>query len=242
MTSIPTQGPRTVPARAKDVEISKVAIALDANISAVREAKRRGCNLLLTHHPAYIGEKRELPKTHLIYSAQKLGVALMNFHTALDVSDEGALTLPNLIGLSAKRTLLPTYGKLGFGKICSTASGKPITLGVLARKCERVFGRKPRAWGNPSSSLKKIVTTTGSVGRLDDEVSVLQASIDKKCDCIICGEIKYHDAVELIERGICIIELGHDVSELPLCEVLRSAIMDCGIAKKDIVQIKQNNY
>ena len=145
LTSIPTQGPRTSPARAKDVEITKLAIALDPNMAAVREAKRRGCNLLVTHHPTYIGEKRELPKTHLIYSAKKIGVALMNFHTCLDVSDEGAATLPNLIGLTAKRTLLPTYGSLGFGKICAPANGKSITLSALARKCERVFGRKPRA-------------------------------------------------------------------------------------------------
>lgn len=145
LTSIPTQGPRTLPARAKDVKLTKVAIALDANISAVREAKRRGCNLLVTHHPAYIGQRRELPKTHLIYSAQKLGVALMNFHTCLDVSAEGAATLPSLIGLNAKRTLLPTYGGLGFGKICTPTKARQTTLGALAKKCERLFGRKPRA-------------------------------------------------------------------------------------------------
>ena len=90
--------------------------------------------------------------------------------------------------------------------------------------------------------MKKIVTNTGSVGRLDDEVSVLQAIIDKKCDCIICGEIKYHDAVELLERGISIIELGHDVSELPLCDVLKESLESCGIASKDIVMINQNDY
>lgn len=143
LTSIPTQGPRMAPARAKDVEISKVAIALDANIDSVREAKRRGCNLLLTHHPAYIGERRELPKNHLIYRAQKLGVALMNFHTALDVSAEGASTLPSMLGFTALHTLLPTYGKLGFGTVC-LPNRRTITLGALAKKCERVFGRKPR--------------------------------------------------------------------------------------------------
>ena len=170
-----------------------------------------------------------------------MGVALMNFHTCLDVSAEGAATLPNLIGLTAKRTLLPTYGSLGFGKIC-VPKRSTTTLSSLEKKCEHVFGRKARAWGKASTSLKKIVTFTGSVGRLDDENSVLQVVIDKKVDCIICGEIKYHDALELLERGICIIELGHDVSELPLCEVLKNALVDCGIAKKDIVMINQNNY
>lgn len=241
LTSIQTQGPRTAPARARDVEITKVAIALDANISAVREAKRRGCNLLLTHHPAFIGERRELPKNHLIYSAQKFGVALMNFHTALDVSCVGAATLPNLLGLTAKRVLVPTWGKLGFGMICSPKRST-TTLGSLAKKCERVFGRRPRVWGTKSASVKKIVTTTGSVGRLDDEVSVLQACIDKRVDCIICGEIKYHDALELRQLGIGIIDLGHDVSELPLCKVLQNAAAECGIKKSCIVMLNQNNY
>ena len=71
---------------------------------------------------------------------------------------------------------------------------------------------------------------------------MLQVCIDKKCDCIICGEIKYHDAVELLQRGFYIIELGHDVSELPLCGVLKNALMDFGVAQKDIVMINQNNY
>lgn len=116
------------------------------------------------------------------------------------------------------------------------------TLGSLAKKCESVFGRKGRVWGAKATLVKKIVTTTGSVGRLDDEVSVLQACIDKRVDCIICGEIKYHDALELRQRGIGIIDLGHDVSELPLCKVLQNAAVECGIKKADIVMLNQNNY
>lgn len=226
----------------EDKEITRVAVALDPSISAVKEAKKRGCNLLVTHHPAYIGEIAGQPLRNIIFHAPNYGVALMNFHTCLDVSDEGAATLPNLIGLNAKQTLILTCGKLGFGKICTPANGKSTTLSALAKKCESVFGRKPRVWGKASSSLKKIVTTTGSVGRLDDEVSVLQAAIDKRVDCIICGEVKYHDAIEMLERGICIIELGHDVSELPLCDVLKNSLVDCGIAKIDIIMIDQNNY
>lgn len=71
---------------------------------------------------------------------------------------------------------------------------------------------------------------------------MLQACIDKRVDCIICGEIKYHDALEIRQLGICVIDLGHDVSELPLCNVLKNALVDCGVAKKDIIMINQNNY
>ena len=128
----------------EEKEITRVAVALDPTISAVKEAKKHGCNLLVTHHPAYIGEIAGQPLRNIIFHAPNYGVALMNFHTCLDVSAEGAATLPNLICLTAKQTLLLTCGKLGFGKICVPENGS-TTLGSLSKKCETVFGRKPRA-------------------------------------------------------------------------------------------------
>lgn len=71
---------------------------------------------------------------------------------------------------------------------------------------------------------------------------MLQACINKRVDCVVCGEIKYHDALEIRQRGICVIDLGHDVSELPLCEVLKNSLVECGVPKKDIIMIEQNDY
>lgn len=226
----------------KNQEITKIAVALDPSITAVKAAKDAGCNLLLTHHPAYIGEIEEQPQRNIIFHAPHLGVALMNFHTALDVSVVGSSTLPNLLDLQIEDTLLPTYKNLGFGKICVVKDGEHISLNSLVEKCKNAFGRKPRVWGDLELKLKKIVTTTGSVGRLDDEVSLLQAAIDKHIDCIVCGEIKYHDALEMLEHGISIIDLGHDVSELPLCDVLIDSLIDIGIDKDIIVKIDQSKY
>ena len=224
------------------VEIKKIAIALDPSLSAVKEAKKRGCNLLVTHHPAYLGMIEDVDANNIMFSAPNYGVALMNFHTALDVSAEGASTLANLLDLKVKKVLCPTGKDIGFGRICAPNKGLSISLGSLEKKCVQAFGRKPRVWGKASSKLKKIAINTGSVGRLDDEPSILQPVIDKKCDCIVCGEIKYHDAIEIAERGICIVELGHDVSELPLVDIIYDAILDCGFTKSEVVKINQNDY
>lgn len=198
--------------------------------------------MLVTHHPAYIGNIEDVPSHNIMFKAPNYGVALMNFHTALDVSAQGAASLANLLDLKVKSVLCPTSKKLGFGRICSPTKSTSISLGALEKKCVKAFGRKPRVWGKASSKLKKIAINTGSVGRLDDEPSILQPVIDNKCDCIVCGEIKYHDAVELAERGICIVELGHDVSELPLVDIIYDAILDCGFAKSEVIKINQNNY
>lgn len=226
----------------RNAKISKVAVALDATLDAVMQAKSAGCNLVVTHHPAYIGERPKPSSGHLIYAAKKHDVALMNFHTVLDVSNEGASMLPKLLNLKVQNVLVPTYKNLGLGRVCTTNYEKPISLSRLVKKCEKAFCRSSRVWGNFSTQCMKIAVTTGSTGGFDDKPSILQATIDNNCDCIVCGEIKYHDALEIANKGICIIDLGHDVSELPLVAPLINAIIKCGIDKNNIVKIDQNNY
>ena len=39
-----------------DDKIVQIAVCLDPTVDAVKIAAEGGCNLLLTHHPAYLGE------------------------------------------------------------------------------------------------------------------------------------------------------------------------------------------
>ena len=141
-------------------KLTKVAVALDPTIEALRVAKKNGCNLLLTHHPAYLGKLEEFKPADstafvdgaVVYEAASFGIALMNFHTALDVSVEGLSVLPKLLNLKQLKVLNPVDGlsqsksKLGFGKICSLkTSDKSMNLEQMAARCKSVFGRSPRA-------------------------------------------------------------------------------------------------
>ena len=69
---------------------------------------------------------------------------------------------------------------------------------------------------------------------------MLEAAVKQKIDCIVCGEIKYHDALALRDGGIAIIDLGHDVSELPLVSVLEKSLRDAGIKKSNIILLDQS--
>lgn len=143
----------------KKTKISKIGVCLDPTISAVNAAKEIGCNLLLTHHPAFLGEiEKFLPANSvaqvdgaLVYEAINSGIALMNFHTALDVSKQGGAVLPNLLNLNEKQVLCPMDGltqaksKIGFGRICTLkANDKKMNLEQMAARCKSVFGRPPR--------------------------------------------------------------------------------------------------
>ncbi len=230
--------------RAKTV--SAVAIALDPTVDAIKSARNAGANVLVTHHPPFLESPKEFGPADSIaqnegaavWRAIKDGVSLMCFHTALDVSRQAQKVLPNLLGLVYKGELLktiPDSRHKGYGQICSVSKSDSdtLTLGRLAAKCTSVFGIAPRVWGDFQVKLSKIATATGSASSL--KYDCVEAGID----CLICGEIGYHAALELKDAGIAVIELGHDISELPLTAVLAAQVADAGVAKDSIVILDQ---
>lgn len=236
-----TVGERSLPVR-------KVALALDPTPAAIRSAAELGANVLITHHPPYLeGPKEFSPADSVavsagagVWEAIRSQVALMNFHTALDVSHRAQAALPNLLGFAYEGKLLcatdAASGK-GYGQICSVplVDGAPDTFGRVAAKCVSVFGRTSQVWGDFSKRVRTCATVLGSSN------SIASAAIDAGVDCLIVGEIGYHRALDLSSAGVGIIELGHDVSELPLVAVLARTLADMGLSVGDMVMIDQSD-
>lgn len=224
--------------------VRRVAVALDPTVQAVEDAADLGANVLVTHHPAYLTAPESfLPASSvaaqpgaLVWAAISHGVALLAYHTALDVSTHAQRVLPSMLGLQFKSVLAPLAStkRKGYGQLCTVkpADGA-LTLGQLAARCTSVFGRAPRVWGDFSRELGRIVTCTGSAG--DTAGSALRAQID----CLVCGEMKYHDALALSQAGLALIELGHDTSELPLAAVLVAAVEGAGVPSELITILDQ---
>lgn len=106
--------------------------------------------------------------------------------------------------------------------VCASEEGA-LSLKHLAARSVSVFGSVPRVWGNPDTLLESIVTCGGSANDLVD------LCLENGVDCLICGEVKYHVALEARQSGLSIIELGHDVSELPLCALLATEALAAGL-------------
>lgn len=99
------------------------------------------------------------------------------------------------------------------------ASDIPLTVRALAERAVARLGRAPRVWSaDPDAPAQSIVTATGSAGSVLDDAACIGA------DTLICGEVRYHDALDAVARGLSIVELGHDMSEWPLVEVLARAV------------------
>lgn len=231
----------------RGLEVTAVAVALDPTVEAIREAAAAGANVLLTHHPAFLAapdgfspEKSvALSSGAGVWEAIRSHVALMDFHTALDVSPQASHMLPNMLSLVfTGKVASPLEGtkKLGYGQICDVRpEDGNMDLAHFAARATAVFKRQPRVWGTPDARVSKVVTATGSLG------NVGRAALAAGCDTVVCGEVRYHEALDLSQAGISIVELGHDVSELGLTAVLAEACLKAGVPEGDIVVLNQSD-
>lgn len=219
-----------------EAPLAGVAVALDPSLTAIEFAKANGANVLVTHHPLFLDPPCEAKPAGCgqdavgarVWQAIASGVSIMSFHTALDANPLAAHVLARPLGLEAGDELLesaPGMAGFGYGRICR-APMQPLSR--YTRLCQEAFGRANRTWGDPGREIKSICLWTGAAG----DAPAMCA--DRGIDLLICGEAKYHAALDACERGLAIIELGHDVSEQPLCEVLVESVTQCGVSGESV--------
>jgi putative NIF3 family GTP cyclohydrolase 1 type 2 len=222
-------------------DVTGVCVALDPTVDAIRQTQAVGANVLLTHHPLFLDPPTSIePPAQRgdavgarVWQAIAGGVSVLSFHTALDVSAPASLVLPGLLGLR-KQGILEVVRHdpdRGYGQICTPEADSVascITFDQLAARCQRVFHSVPRVWGPGNAPLRRIVTCTGAAG--DD----LELAVAAGIDCVVAGEVRYHKTLDAVSRGLCVIELGHDISEHPLCSVLVSSVLNCGIDSNSV--------
>ena len=244
--------------------VTGVLVALDPSAEAIRQAVCMGANVLLTHHPAYLTAPSDFkpaasPFFHdgaLVYEAIASGVALMNFHTALDFAPQGACALAHKLGLSfqdyvlvkqphtnlvvnphfCSATQVTEKACTGFGYGSYCALPQTTSVAESAAHIKRSLGRQPRCWGNAQSCIDALVIAGGS------GAEACEAALQLGVTCAVVGEIKYHTALSLVAAGQCIIELGHDVSELPLVRVLYDLVNSEFGNLVPLYLLEQNEY
>lgn len=116
------------------------------------------------------------------------------------------------------------------GMVCEAP--EDTDLAALTQTAKRALDATPRVWGAPEAPAGVVATTTGSGG------SLIPAALATGANTLICGEVRYHDALDARAAGLSIIELGHDVSEWPLVGLLAQTVAAVqGIAQNDVVQL-----
>lgn len=210
-----------------DAPVTKIAVALDADLDTIRTAAQNGADLLVTHHPLIFPDISSIDTRSgtgkAIAAALAARLSVFSAHTSLDHALEGTsfamakrlslidptpLPHPGPIGHPA--TTLPGGGQSDGIVYFGTLPSK-MRLGDLARFVKDALGAPViRCVGDPQVPLARAAVCAGSGG------DFVTAARSLGADVLITGEVRYHAAVSAADSGIALIEAGHFWSELPV--------------------------
>ncbi|MBR3850370.1 MAG: Nif3-like dinuclear metal center hexameric protein [Oscillospiraceae bacterium] len=201
--------------------VTKILVALDATMGVLQEAKERGCDLLVTHHPMLFGSVRAVNNSsvtgkELLFAARN-AIACVNLHTNLDCVCGGVGDkLAQLLRLQDAALVAPRgtdeqgrpYGYVYGGTVDQTALPEFVEFVKCALGCT---GLRYADGGKP---VHRVAVGGGACG---DEIPTVLAH---GYDTFVTADMKYHMFLDAAQMGLNLIDAGHFQTENPICAVL----------------------
>lgn len=207
----------------QSIDVKNVLIALDCTKKVVDEAIKKDANLIITHHPLFINKlskiKKDDYKGSLIYKLIKNDISVYSMHTNLDLiydaTSEVFKEKFDLIELDKVKKI--DEDENGIGAILEVKANK--TLDDFINFIKSNFNVNTiRYTGDENKTIKKVAIVQGS------GMSFLSEIFKKDVDLFITGDIKYHNAQDSKEKGLCLIDIGHYNMELLLLEKIKKEL------------------
>ncbi|WP_125152544.1 Nif3-like dinuclear metal center hexameric protein [Clostridium rectalis] len=224
-----------------ECEVTSILIALDCTLKVIEEAKKVGCNFILTHHPLLFNKPSNITTESLlgkkIIQLIKNDISLYSSHTNLDSTRDGINDLVmrlldfndyDIIEINANAE----DKKCGIGRIVTLNS--EITLENLCEKVKEAFDiASLRYVGEDKKGIRRVAVINGSGNDFLWKAKRLGA------DCIITGDTTYHYVSDLNEEGLTVIDAGHFSTEWPGMKIvgkwLENRIRFMGYSNKIII-------
>lgn len=187
-------------------EVSTVLVTLTVTPDVVARSLDARVDLIIAHHPLIFRPIKEIrqdqPLGSLIATLVKHDIALYVSHTNLDQAQKG---LNHWLAeeLQLQETTILVHGsdaEVGLGRVGRVV---PQTLAQLKDEVEQVLGHPIRVVGDLQRIVEKIAVLGGSGGGFIGEAK--QAGVD----VFITGDISYHQAVDALGLGLCLLDGGH---------------------------------
>ena len=199
-----------------DKTVTKILVCLDITSQTVDEAQKLGCELIVSHHPVFIGGLNSLTDNCLAYKCARKGISVISSHTCYDFADGGVSDiLAETIGLT---------------NIRKSASGE-FTLGET--DCKTVYELAEKAKGIFNTDITyslpdkpvKTVAVCGGAG-----TDFIYNAMDEGADVFFTGEGKHHAFINAAENGLALICAGHFETEViavkPLADRIKNKFSD----------------
>ena len=207
-----------------DANFKAALLTLDVDINVAEEAKERGANLIISHHPLIFSPLNRITSDTaegkcLLYLI-KNGIAVYSAHTNLDSAAGGLCDLlATILGLQDTSPMSGVDADTGIGRVGCLPS--PLKMDELAEMLMKTFSLSSiRFTGEGDDLVSRVALCTGG------GASLLNDAISSFADVYITGDIKYHNAREAQERGINLLELPHYDSEIIVTRLFEKILGD----------------
>lgn len=192
----------------ENASVTSVLVALDITHDVIREAKEKGAELIVSHHPIIFGSQTKITdETYTgknIISLVRAGISAICMHTNLDAAQGGVNdALAEAIGLRNIETA-EDEPMLRIGEI------EPVSMQEFLSHTADALGADLRYCGD--DPVHRVGVVGGSAG------DFAEIAWSHGCDTFITGEVKHHQWLEAQGRNL--IEGGHFATENPVCKRL----------------------
>lgn len=208
-------------------EVSRVLVALDPFEDVCREAKERGAELMVTHHPLIFTPLRAVTDRDavgrcLLYLARH-DIAAVNAHTNLDCAVGGVNdVLARTIGLSDIQVIGPEKTDAQ-GRVCGLLRAGTVektSLAAFAAQVKASLGCEGLRYADAGQAVRRVAVGGGACG---GELAAVAAA---GCDTFVTADVKYNQFWDARALGVNLIDAGHFKTENPVCGAMAAYLRE----------------
>lgn len=194
-------------------KVTKIMVTLDITADVIEQARVKGAELIVSHHPVIFKPLKRLEPSDCVYMLAKYGIAAICAHTCLDAADNGVNdVLANILELTnvekvesdETSTLLLRTGYLK-SEYTPEDFAEYVGKKLSAKVSLTDGGRK----------IKKVMLCTGSGGEF------FRDAAQHGCEALVTGEAGYHHMLDAQYMGVTIVAAGHFETENPIVDTLK---------------------
>ncbi len=209
-----------------DSSVTRVILALDITKDVVKEAKEKGAQLIISHHPVIFHPIKSLCADSVPYMLANFGISALCLHTNLDIANDCGVNICLADALKLSDQKLYPEEFLLTGTLPAEMTAVEFALYV-----KEALGAESVAYTPSARKIRTVAMCSGAGG------DFYALAKEKGADAFLTGEAKHHEYLEAAQSDVTLVTAGHfhteDVVINPLKEKLCKEFADVEFIKSE---------
>lgn len=187
----------------KDKKINKALCCLDITDEVIEEAKAKGCELIISHHPVIFAPLKKVHADSIVYKLIKNDIATVCLHTNFDRASVYGVNQILADTLNLQNTVLYAEDFLCVGTL-----SEEMTDSDFAQFVKKQLNVQAVKFTQNGGKMIKTVAVSSGAG--SEAVELFK---QYSFDALVTGELKHHHLLYAKENALCAVEAGHFETE-----------------------------